>query len=216
MLIFGHTGITLGTAVLLTGFLTNLRPVRPRESEAAEHRQHSPQKAPDLDRSQNGVVSWATRLTEHVDIKLLLIASLLPDIIDKPVGLVFFADSLARTRTYSHTLLFLGVITLAGLYLWRRRGRIWLLVLSFGTFTHLIFDQMWRISEVLFWPLYGFAFERGDITDWLPNILNALLTNHEVYVSELVGAVIIAWFAWVSLRKRRPVLSSNVDSSGTA
>ena len=214
MLVLGHTGITLGAAVLLTGVLTNIRPGRLKGGEVVEHCQHPFQTTPDIEPSHNGVVSCVTHLTNRVDIKLLLIGSLLPDIIDKPVGIVFFADSLARVRAYCHTLLFLVLIFLVGLYLWRSRSRVWLLVLSFGTFTHLILDQMWQSPQVLFWPLYGFVFEKGDITDWIPNIFNALLTQPSVYVPEIVGAVIIICFAWISLRKRNPVLLPDIHGIG--
>lgn len=54
----------------------------------------------------------------------------------------------------------------------------------------------------MLWPLLGLAFEKQDITDFIPNMLNALLTDPGAYVPELVGAAIIFWFCWTLLRKR--------------
>lgn len=53
--------------------------------------------------------------------------------------MVFLADSLSNGGIYCHTLLFIVIISLSGLCLARSRGNIGLLVLSFGSFTHLIF-----------------------------------------------------------------------------
>ena len=92
---------------------------------------------------------------------------------------------------------------MAGTYVYRRHSKTWLLVLSFGTFTHLIFDQMWLTPRTLFWPLYGFAFERADITNWVSNMLYALMTDPEAYVPELIGAAILIWFVVVLLFRRK-------------
>ena len=187
MLVLGHTGIALGAAAILSGALGSRR---------------SFQAVPSGD-STSWKASWFTSLGRRIDIRLLLIGSLLPDIIDKPVGQVFFRETLNNGRIYCHTLLFLIIITLAGLYLYRWRSRTWLLVLSFGTFIHLISDQMWRSPQTLLWPVLGLAFERADLTDWMRNMLYALLTSPQVYVPEVVGAAIIIWFAVELVRKRK-------------
>ena len=132
-----------------------------------------------------------------------MIGALLPDIIDKPAGQYFFRETFSNGRIFSHTLLFLILVTLAGLYLYRRSSRGWLFVLSFGTFTHLILDQMWLAPQTLFWPFFGFAFAREELADWAPNMLQSLLTNPEVYISELVGAIVLFWFGLVLARRRK-------------
>jgi len=194
MLILGHAGITLGAAVLLSGAVTAFRSPIPRRDKTA---------AAAPDDHLNRPKSWLISLARHVDIRLLLIASLLPDIIDKPLGHIFFREALSNGRTIGHTLFFLILITLAGLFLYRRGKKTWLLVLSFGTLTHLVLDQMWKIHETLLWPFFGFAFERHDITTWIPNIIDNLTVKPEVYIPETVGGVVILWFAWEVLRRRK-------------
>ncbi len=129
-----------------------------------------------------------------IDTRLLLIAALLPDIIDKPLGLLLLRETLNSGRIFGHTLLFLLLIAALGLYLHRQRNRTWLLVLSFGILMHLILDQIWLAPETLFWPFSGSGFEESDSTDWLSGILHTLVTNPRVYIAEVVGAAIIAWF----------------------
>ena len=137
-----------------------------------------------------------------IDWRLALVGSLLPDIVDKPVGQVLFRDTFSNGRIFCHTLLFLLVIALVGAYLYRCQKKTWLLILSFGTLVHLLLDQMWLAPQTLLWPLYGFAFEKGDLSHWLENILYALHTDPAVYMSELVGAGILIWFALRLVQKK--------------
>jgi len=195
MLILGHTGITLGAAALLSGAL--------RRSRISQPKEESPQAVADSKNSSSEKASWFTMLWRRVDIRLLMIGALLPDIIDKPAGQFFFREPFSNGRIFSHTLLFLILVTVAGLYLYWRRGSSWLLALSFGTFAHLVLDRMWRAPQTLFWPVLGSAFARIELADWASNILQAMLTNPEVYIPELVGAIVLFWFGLVLVRRRK-------------
>jgi hypothetical protein len=62
---------------------------------------------------------------------------------------------------------------------------------------------MWQTPQTLLWPFLGFTFPEEDITGWLPDTLNALLTDPSVYVPELIGAVIIIWFACILLHRKK-------------
>ncbi len=203
MLILGHAGITLGAAVLLNGAFSRSHSLPTRETKLKEHLQASCELVPAQNCTSGSRASWLTSLANHIDIRLLLLGSLLPDIIDKPIGQFFFRETFSNGRIFCHTLLFLILITPAGYYLYQNRGKLWLLVLSFGTFMHLIQDQMWLEPRTLLWPLYGLAFERIDLTYWAQNILYALRTDPGVYVPELVGAGILIWFALALVRRRK-------------
>jgi inner membrane protein len=180
MLLFGHMGITLGAAALAA------RSVGNRKADPVEK------------------TSWFTPLSRYLDIRLLLIGSMLPDIIDKPVGQFFFRETFYNGRIFAHTLLFLVLITAAGYYLSKCRHQLWMLTLAAGTFTHLALDEMWQVPGTFFWPLMGFHFPQYDLTGWAINIFRALLSNPYIYVSESVGLVIIIWFG-ITLVSRKKV-----------
>jgi len=204
MLVFGHVGITLGAALILDGVLTKRYSLHTKENKLKEQpEKHSAGVSPTQDCSSGNKISWLTSLANHIDIRLLLIGSLLPDIIDKPVGQFFFRDTFSNGRIFSHTLLFLVVIALVGLYIYRRHGKLWLLVLSFGTFAHIMEDEMWLYYQTLLWPLYGFVFKMIDLTNWTQNIFYALRTELGVYIPELIGMTILIWFTLVLVRKRK-------------
>jgi hypothetical protein len=55
---------------------------------------------------------------------------MLPDLIDKPVGIILFQDVFASGRIFSHSLLFVGVLEVAGYYIYARRGDSRMLMLA--------------------------------------------------------------------------------------
>ncbi|MGD0794906.1 MAG: metal-dependent hydrolase [Dehalococcoidales bacterium] len=179
MLFFGHAGITLGAAAMAAGALDRRQPGEPHK------------------------ISWFAPLARYIDIRLLLIGSLLPDIIDKPIGQYFFRTNFYNGRIYAHTLLFLLVLAGAGYYLYRSRRQVWLMTLAAGTFTHLALDEMWQVPGTLFWPLVGFSFPRYELADYLGNLLKEIISNPYIYVSEIIGLAIIVWFGvWLLSRRK--------------
>lgn len=179
MLIFAHTGITLGASAIIACGVKNRR---------------LPLCNP---------TSWFIALSGYLDIRLLLIGSMLPDILDKPLGLLFLRDTLSSGRIYAHTLLFFVLITIAGLLLYRLRHSTWMLVLAAGTLAHLILDQMWTTPKTLFWPFLGMEFDRIVVAEWMKNILETLRTHPEVYIPEAIGFIILVWFGLSLIFKKQ-------------
>ena len=179
MLILGHAGIALGAATLLAG---------------AVNKRHA---------SSINKISWFTLLSRYLDIRLLLVGSLLPDIIDKPVGQYFFSGTFSYGRIFAHTLLFLIIIAAIGFYLYKSRRSVWLLTLAAGTFMHLVLDELWLEPQTLFWPFLGITFERTDLSIWMSGILQALISDPKVYVPEVVGFVVLVWFGLTLIVRKK-------------
>lgn len=203
MLVFGHAGITLGVAVLLACVLDGDHSSNVTLNETKKSL--SPANAGTQNSLPTSKLSRLVSLGRRIDIRLLLIGSLLPDIIDKPIGHVLFRETISNGRIFCHTLLFLGLVMVAGLLFFRWKGKTWLLALSFGTLMHLVLDQIWRSPRTLLWPLLGFDFdfESIDLTGWLGNIWHVLFTDATVYIPELVGLLILIWFMWMLLYRRK-------------
>ena len=188
MLLLGHTGITLGSAVILDTLFNRKR----------FHEETLSSTTSITNRLEARLISIA----QHIDIRVLLIGALLPDIIDKPLGYIIFRDTLSNGRIICHTALFLFIILIAGTYLYIKFKRSFLLVLSFGTFTHLIFDQMWLNPHTLLWPLYGWNFPHGEsnITLFFKNVLIGLISTPSTYIPEIIGAIVLLIFTWQLIR----------------
>jgi hypothetical protein len=139
-----------------------------------------------------------------MDLRLVFLGAVLPDIIDKPLGFWLLPQAVNyTTRGVAHTLVFnlllLGA-ALGALAAWRRA---WLLTLALGSMGHLLLDQMWRAPVTLFWPFLGWRFPRGTTTleEWLWFHIAGALRSPD----ELAGALVLLWFL-AQLYRRRAVL----------
>jgi uncharacterized membrane protein len=65
---------------------------------------------------------------------------------------------------------------------------------------------MWLAPRTLLWPAFGFAFEKLAIDNLFSYVLHGLLTYPKVYIPEIVGALVLAWFG-LRLIRHRQVLS---------
>jgi membrane-bound metal-dependent hydrolase YbcI (DUF457 family) len=97
-----------------------------------------------------GMALFAANFVKRLDLAFVALGSLLPDIIDKPLGAVVFGTP-AMGRTFAHTLLFLLLIATFAAY----AKDIRLMSLSGGVLSHLILDSMWNSPVILLWPLLG-------------------------------------------------------------
>lgn len=186
MLLLGHVGITLGTIGLLAGAIGRIGHNTTPDKEGHSSASLDTEAAPEGAAGKRG--SWHASLTDN---KSLILGSLLPDIIDKPVGLVFCKDKFSNGRIFCHTLLFPAVLAAFGSLFYRRYGKTVGISLSVGAFAHLILDKMWREPKTLFWPLAGLRFKREDTSGWLINTLRGLFTDPEVYKPEIIGGMML-------------------------
>ena len=203
MLAFGHAGITLGVTVLSLGVLDKLGKL-PQKRPGTD----LPVGPPEAEPAGNGFSgssrpSWLTAVASFIDLRILLVGSLLPDFIDKPVGIYLFPEVFSSGRIFSHSLLFAVLVTLAGIFLFRRTGKTWLMALSIGVCMHLILDQMWLAPHTLFWPAFGTHFDTAYLENWLKTIFYELFTDPSVFIPELIGAAISVWFVIVLLYNKK-------------
>ena len=144
----------------------------------------------------------------------ILIGTILPDLIDKPIyyGLVYFTGRrgnelgvVAGTRGFAHTAIFLVALGIAALCSTGRRAKIFE-ALAWGTMSHLFLDLGADIALTqppifsnlpgklhgLFWPLLGWQFPEIPYQNAYEQI-GHWVTPFSL-VSELLGALILAFF----------------------
>jgi len=155
VLLFAHTGIPLSVAwvshkAILQARRCNAANLKMNRSSAAGAADCLPDNLSDAD-------SLATRF----DYRLILLGLVVPDLIDKPLGVWLLRDALSNGRVFAHTLLF-GVLLLAvGVYVYIRRRNLSLLCLSFGNIAYLGLDEMWLNSGTLFWAAIWLELREG-------------------------------------------------------
>jgi inner membrane protein len=194
MLLLAHTGIALGAAAL-TAASPVFRDDKTNTARAVFKMNAAPANAL--------LMSGLVRLSRLVDLRLFMVGSMLPDIIDKPLGLWLLKDTLSTGRAYGHTLLFLILLLLSGLILLAARRSTWLLVLAAGTFMHELLDGMWNTPVTFYWPLYGTAFPGESTGDFLGRMLAELVHVPVVWVGELAGLLILAWVFYLVIANHK-------------
>jgi len=128
----------------------------------------------------------------RMDLRVLVLGGLLPDLIDKPIGSILFLERFGSGRVVAHSLLFSAVVMTAVLVMTRRGSaarRRWM-ALPIGSLLHLVLDIPID-PVVLFWPgLGGFPRSRYEgFSELIP-----YLTDHFwVVAQELVGLGVLVW-----------------------
>lgn len=147
-----------------------------------------------------GLTGLAAKVTEkslgkiNIDFRVVFVGSILPDLIDKPIGRFLFAETFNTGRIFAHTVLFLFLLLGIGYYRWHRYQKNGWLVLTGSCLLHDVFDTMWVIPETFYWPLYGLKFYAPPDVSWLKADLISLITDPKYYVPEIVGFIIILYF----------------------
>lgn len=175
MFVFGHSGITLGAAALVSS-LGILPPSR---------------------------LTRLSSFLARIDLRLLAFAALLPDVIDKPLGHYLLPSVFANGRIFAHTLLFTLLLSAIGVILYRRRGRVWGLTLAIGGGSHLVLDSMWQTPQTLLWPALGWEFPASGVTDLWRTLWQALISQPSAYVPEIIGILIFGIIGVRLITKRR-------------
>jgi inner membrane protein len=182
----GHTGLTLG-AFLAAGYLGDALLFHSYRMQSSRRRWISP---------LSSFFSSPPRVFQRLclDYRAVLAGSLLPDVIDKPLGLFLLPQLLDfNGRTIGHTLAFNLVLLAVGLIIVKYRSYHAPLVLAIGSTGHLLLDQMWETPQTLLWPLLSWGFPPGvsDLNDWIM----FQLTAQWLSVPEVIGLLVLIWFA---------------------
>jgi membrane-bound metal-dependent hydrolase YbcI (DUF457 family) len=191
MFLFAHVGITLGAAIVASK-VSSSWPKKPKTNLPDSVTIPAINVAKDTHGSISKRIGLVT-LSDFLDIRILMIGSLLPDIIDKPLCLLGFGDG----RSITHTLLVAIIILLIGSYIYKQFKKTWLLAINIGMFTHLVLDSMWNKPQTLLWPFYQWALPAPSSRITPEQIYvswNAALHSPGVDIWELIGIVILIGF----------------------
>lgn len=116
------------------------------------------------------------------------LGSILPDLIDKPLGHLLLAQSLGYGRIYAHTLLFFVLLLAAGIVLWNYKRSVFFLGIATGVLSHQILDSLWMRPSTWFWPILGPFQGRLPEDYWLVLIQRELENPVEVGIAILLVA----------------------------
>jgi membrane-bound metal-dependent hydrolase YbcI (DUF457 family) len=122
------------------------------------------------------------------------VGSVIPDLLDKPLGYIVMADSLDYGRIYFHTFFFfLAVIAIGVLVYYRKRSWV-VIALGAGVLSHQLLDSMWEDYWNWFWPWFGPFYGYGTEYYFLDRLYAELTDPWEwlfCSIVVIVGVVLI-------------------------
>src|SRR3972149_3833620 len=183
MFLFGHVGLTWGGALAVATLSDRFLPSAPQRLGPAS-------RAPPT----------VGRLSSAIDYRLVIVGSMLPDLIDKPLGVYIVRDELSNGKIFAHSLLFVLLLLLVA-FAWRGTVGSALSLLALGSLAHLAMDRLWTDLDTLLWPLLGWRFERVDVSGWSGQMLEQLFSDPYTYVSEAVGTTLVVILLAVLIRR---------------
>lgn len=135
-------------------------------------------------------------LARKVDYRLIALAAMGPDLIDKPLAWAYFYQRYKAAVLFAHTLLAnLSVLWI----MWRYLGARWPYGAAF--LGHALLDRLWYFPNTFYWPLRGWRFhvwgkrgsEQADIgrAYWI-----TFTRRSELWGWELGGFVALLIFVW--------------------
>lgn len=142
-----------------------------------------------------------------LDYRLLALAALWPDVIDKPLAIWVFPYS-NSTQNIGHSLLVHVALLLGGLLF---TPKVLPYILAFNG--HLIADRMWLHTETFWWPLYGWqvfwAYKFMNSPAAMLQVYLDIITNYpHIWLIELIalgGLVTLAyqqrWYKYQPLKQ---------------
>jgi hypothetical protein len=137
------------------------------------------------------IVWFVMRGNPRVDYRVVAAASLLPDLIDKPIGRVFLRARFDSGRIYAHTLAF-NLLLFCALFFMRGRAKRRFLFVPLSSLLHIAEDGVWAKPAIFWWPLFGTAFPRQPVPGGALGFLNPA-ENPGALWQEAVGFAVLIW-----------------------
>ena len=115
-------------------------------------------------------------LHDGMIIVFVAIGSVLPDVVDKPLGYIIFSSTLDNGRIFFHSIMIVLLFFIMGLIVWRLYKSHSVFFIAVGVFVHHLVDMMW--TRPVNWDYPFSASTRLEThTDYFLNALVAELTS---------------------------------------
>jgi hypothetical protein len=150
-------------------------------------------------------------VNEKVDLRWIVFFGILADLVDKPIGLILFRQTLNNGRVYFHSIL-VNLLVMTVLIVLRKP-----LVYSLVLWVHQFCDLMWARPWVALWPLKGsLGYRDLPLNEWVYSVLGPYNVT-----TELAGGVFFTWLVfryrlYVGARLRYFLSTGRLPSSARA
>lgn len=140
------------------------------------------------------ILGKSTEKELNIDYRFVLVGAVLPDLIDKPIGMFFLRNVFHNSRLFAHAIIFAVILTAIGIYRNYKYKKNGILMLGIGSFIHQILDSMWHFPKIALWPFLGLKFPTRAEGRWVSDDFTRLISDPTCYGPELIGLIIILYF----------------------
>lgn len=137
------------------------------------------------------IVWFVMRGNPRVDYRIVAVASLLPDLVDKPLGRIIFRDRYESGRIFAHTLL-INLALFCVLFFMRGRIKRQAVLVPLASLLHLAEDGVWSDPRLFWWPLFGTGFPPDPVAGGTFAFLDPR-NNPGVWWQEGIGLLLVLW-----------------------
>lgn len=128
---------------------------------------------------------------------LCILSAVLPDLLDKPLALMF-PGLFGAARTIAHSLLFFTLVFIAGFLVWQYRHTLLGMACACCILSHQVLDAMWSVPVTWFFPLCG-PFPSFIIPDYVDHYFWLQISSLSEWIFAFACIVIlICWSMSVS------------------
>lgn len=143
-------------------------------------------------------------LHDRTIIVFVAIGSILPDIIDKPLGHIILGSTLDNGKIFYHSFIIVLLFFITGLLVWKWYKSHSFLVISLGIFLHQIVDLMWKRPVNWYYPLLG-PYQIEAHKDYFLNALVAELTSVTEWFF-FIAILTLACLLYINMNQQKAVV----------
>lgn len=135
-------------------------------------------------------------MAHDADYRLVALAALGSDLIDKPLALAYFYKKYKSAVLFAHTLLAYAFVFWLGM----TRLRRWR-VYTMAFVGHGLLDRVWLFRDTFWWPFLGWRFtvwgKQGSQQEKISQAYWVTFTRRpELWSWEVGGLIALGWFVW--------------------
>ncbi|GKU31651.1 metal-dependent hydrolase [Clostridium folliculivorans] len=131
---------------------------------------------------------------DSIDYRFVLAGSILPDLIDKPLAVVFLVGHAQSFRFFAHTLIFSVILVIIGIGCYIIKNRNNILMLGICSLIHTILDLSWVFPKIYFYPFLGLRFPMDTSYKFVPNYAKLYFSHFSYFIFEVIGIILLYYF----------------------
>lgn len=132
------------------------------------------------------------------------LGSVLPDIVDKPLGHIFLNSVLDNGKIYFHSLIIFLLFVITGILVWKYYRSSSFLYVALGIIIHQIVDLMWNRPVNWYFPFLG-PYQVEVHRDYVAQVLISELTSFTEWIF-FIAILVIILAAGIRIHGKKPAV----------